>query len=74
MTKLNGLITDKDKKALISYINSNMDSIWAIDKLKEKIPKELLKVGLPEVEKNIDIKVARRFKLRGMSLSKEGLS
>lgn len=72
MTKLNGLITDEDEKTLISYINSNMDSIWAIDKLKEKIPKELLKVGSGAVEKNIDIVIARRFKLRGMSWSKEG--
>ena len=72
MTKLSGLITDEDEKTLISYINSNMDSIWAVDKLRGAVPKELLKVGSGAVEKNIDITIARRFKLRGMSWSKEG--
>ena len=51
-----------------------MDNIWAIDKLKGAIPKELARVGSGAVEKNIDIAIARRFKLRGMSWSKEGAS
>ena len=49
-----------------------MDSIWAVDKLRDKIAKELAKVGSGAVEKNIDVAIARRFKLRGMSWSKEG--
>ena len=51
-----------------------MDSIWAIDSLKGSIPKELAKVSSDAVEKNIDIFIARRLKLRGMSWSKEEAS
>jgi hypothetical protein len=72
MTKVNGLISEADEEMLTSYINSNMDSIWAVDRLRKKMPKELLRVGSGAVEKNVDIAIARRFKLRGMSWSKEG--
>jgi hypothetical protein len=72
MTKLNGLISDDDEEMLAGYINANMDSIWAVDKIRDKIAKELAKVGSGAVEKNIDVAIARRFKLRGMSWSKEG--
>jgi len=74
MTKVGGLISDTDEEMLTSYINTNMDYIWAIDGLRGKISKELLRVGSGAVEKNIDIVIARRFKLRGMSWSKEGAS
>ena len=74
MSKLSGLISGDDEEMLVSYIEANMESIWAIDKLIGKIPKELVKVGSGAVEKNIDIAIARRFKLRGMSWSKEGAS
>ena len=46
----------------------------AIDSLADSIPKELAKVGSGAVKKNIDIAIARRFKLRGVSWSKEGAS
>jgi len=74
MSKLRGIISDEDEEMLVSYIEANMDNIWAIDSLKDSIPKELKKVGSGAVEKNIDIAIARRFKLRGMSWSKEGAS
>ena len=66
MAKLNGLILDDVEEMLISYTEANMESIWAIDKLRGKIPKELAKVGLSSVEKNINIAIARRFKLHGI--------
>ena len=74
MSKLRGIISDEDEEMLVSYIEANMDNIWAIDSLADSIPKELAKVGSGAVEKNIDIAIARRFKLRGMSWSKEGAS
>lgn len=74
MSKLRGIISDDDENMLLGYIEANMDNIWAIDSLTGSIPKELAKVGSGAVEKNIDIAIARRFKLRGMSWSKEGAS
>ena len=74
ISKLSGLISDDDEEMLTSYIEANMDSIWAIDRLRGSIPKELTRVGSGAVEKNMDVAIARRFKLRGMSWSKEGAS
>ena len=48
------------------------DGIWAIDSLKGKVPKEVLVVGSGAIEKNVDINIARRFKGRGMSWSRQG--
>ncbi len=36
---------------LAGYINANMDNIWAVDKLRDKIAKELARVGSGAVEK-----------------------
>jgi len=45
MAKLNGLILDDVEEMLISYTEANMESIWAIDKLRGKISKELVKLA-----------------------------
>lgn len=74
MSKLSGAISDDDKNMLLVYIEANMDNIWAIDRLTGLIPKELVKVCSGAVEKNIDIDIARKFKLRNMGWSKEGTS
>ena len=68
------LISGDDEEMLTSYIEANMDSIWAIDRLRESIPKELTRVGSGAVKKNIDVAIARRFKLRVMSWSEESAS
>ena len=67
MTCVEGLADD-----LITYIETNLDGIWAIDSLKGKVPKEVLVVGSGAIEKNVDINIARRFKGRGMSWSRQG--
>ena len=56
----------------MGYIEDNLSSIWAIDRLKGKAPKEVLVVGSGAVEKNVDTAIARRFKGRGMSWSSQG--
>jgi len=68
----NGAIPETLADDLITYIETNLDGIWAIDSLRGKIAKEVLVVGSGAIEKNVDIAVARRFKGRGMSWSKEG--
>lgn len=72
LSKDNGAINGETADELIGYIESNIDSIWAIDSLREKVPKEVLCVGSGAIEKNVDINIARRFKGRGMSWSKNG--
>ena len=68
----NGAIPETLADDLITYIEANLDGIWAIDSLKGKVPKEVLVVGSGAIEKNVDINIARRFKGRGMSWSRQG--
>ena len=68
----NGAIPEGLADDLITYIEANLDGIWAIDSLKGKVPKEVLVVGSGAIEKNVDINIARRFKGRGMSWSRQG--
>ena len=68
----NGAIPEVLADDLIGYIEANLDGIWAIDSLKGKVPKEVLVVGSGAIEKNVDINIARRFKGRGMSWSRQG--
>jgi len=68
----NGAIPEALADDLITYIEANLDGIWAIDSLKGKAPKEVLVVGSGAIEKNVDINIARRFKGRGMSWSRQG--
>lgn len=68
----NGAIPEALADDLISYIETNLDGIWAIDSLSGKVAKEVLVVGSGAIEKNVDINIARRFKGRGMSWSRQG--
>lgn len=68
----NGAIPETLADDLITYIETNLDGIWAIDSLYGKVPKEVLVVGSGAIEKNVDINIARRFKGRGMSWSRQG--
>jgi len=72
LAKINGAIDGDTASELISYIEDNLSDIWAVDALRGKVKKEVLVTGSGAVEKNIDIVLARRFKCRGMSWSKEG--
>jgi len=72
LSKINGAIEETVADELTSYIEANIDDIWVIDKLAEKVPKEVLVVGSEAIEKNIDTNIARRFKGRGMSWSCQG--
>jgi len=51
MSKLNWLTSDDDENMLVSYIEDNLDSIWAIDRLKGSISRELARIGFGAVEK-----------------------
>jgi len=68
----NGAIPETLADDLITYIETNLDGIWAIDSLSGKVAKEVLVVGSGAIEKNVDINIARRFKGRGMSWSRQG--
>jgi hypothetical protein len=72
LSKVNGAIEEEAADEAMGYIEDNLSSIWAIDRLRGKAPKEVLVVGSGAIEKNVDTAIARRFKGRGMSWSSRG--
>jgi hypothetical protein len=72
LSKENGAIDAGGADDAITYIESNLSSIWAVDKLRGKAPNEVLVTGSGAIEKNVDINIARRFKGRGMNWSNTG--